>query len=146
MINHILKLLTATMPMKTIIVNGSPYLERYFVTELTDGTQIWLHRFFTNDSERHLHTHPWSAVSIILDGWYMEETKQGGQYYKQGDVNIITPDKLHRVVEVHPDTWTMMIVDAPRHDTWAFIEEDGSTNTQAASARDWYKSAGTRKA
>jgi len=36
---------TADMPVKRIMVNDEPYLDRYYVCTEGDGTQHWLHHF-----------------------------------------------------------------------------------------------------
>jgi hypothetical protein len=136
--------LTADMPMKTIIVNGEVYLQRYFAHQLADGTQVWYHRFLRNDSERHLHTHPWHAVSTILVGRYQEEYHANGKicsrYMGTGAKNEIAPTTLHRIVLVDPNTWTMMIVGPERHNTWKFVNEAGDVQVQNAAPSDWHES------
>lgn len=142
-------LITRTMPMKTIQVNGEDYLERYFVGKL-NGTQEWLHRFLRADSERHLHSHPWDADSTILCGWYEEEILCGNNIDKrtitwhEGDQNIITPDKIHRVLEVEPNTWTHMRVYPGRKPHWYFIDDNGVKTQMDTSPEDWYLSCNPR--
>lgn len=138
-----LMLITRTMPMKTIQVNGDDYLERYFVGEL-NGTQEWLHRFLRADSERHLHSHPWDADSTILCGWYREEVRRsnGENHLIEwgcGDKNIITAGKIHRVFDVMPNTWTHMRVYPGREPHWYFIDEDGVKTEMRTSELDWHK-------
>jgi hypothetical protein len=132
------------MPMKTIQVNGEDYLERYFVGEL-NGTQEWLHRFLRADSERHLHSHPWHADSTVLCGYYMEQIRRdNGETFVCGkfaeDQNIITPDKIHRVLEVEPNTWTHMRVYPGRESHWYFIDDNGVKTQMDTSPEDWYLS------
>lgn len=135
--------LTADMPMKTIEINGEAYLQRYFAHQLADGTQVWYHRFLRNDSERHLHNHPWASRSKILVGWYIEEHKPDKEIYRRkflaGDVNYIRTRTVHRIVEVQPDTWTMMLVRPERTPTWHFIAEDGSRTQMETSPFEWSK-------
>ena len=135
--------LTAHMPMKTIEINGDPYLERYFAHMLADGTQIWYHRFLRNDAERHLHTHPWFARSTILVGGYVEDRDVDGRVVRVGysarDTNAIGFCTLHRIVEVEPDTWTMMVVSPGRQPHWHFVEEDGSRTEMPTSPFEWSK-------
>jgi len=148
MMNHnLLMAITAAMPMKTIQVNGEPYLERYFVGLQLDGTQIWLHRFLRNDSEEHLHSHPWSATSIMLCGWYQEELDSGVQAFRNmtGDVTEITPGRLHRIAAVEPNTWTMMVVRPERREFWHFIDNDGRKHMMAASPFTWFQGCGARE-
>ena len=137
--------LTAKMPMKEIIINGEVYLQRYFAHQLADGTQVWYHRFLRNDSEQHLHSHPWSARSKILIGSYIEESRSEAgdfnvsQKYFAGDANNIWYDTIHRIVEVEPDTWTLMIVSPGRKSTWHFIETDGTKTEMPTSPFEWHQ-------
>lgn len=50
-----------------------PYLQRYYAGTFRDNKDLWIHRFLSGDSERHLHSHPFSFQSIILHGGYAEE-------------------------------------------------------------------------
>lgn len=135
--------LTAEMPMKTIQINGENYLQRYFAHQLADGTQVWYHRFLRNDSERHLHSHPWEAKSTILAGWYIEQYRIGDKDFTtsriQGEWHLIHPGTLHRIIEVQPNTWTMMLVAPEREPTWHFVEDDASRTEMETSPFEWSK-------
>lgn len=141
---------TAEMPCKTIEVNGTPYLRRYFVCEHADGSQEWLHQFLTADGERHIHSHPWAAVSTILCGGYTEEyeyTLRPGKKQitlRTGDKNVITADRLHRIIEVHGHCWTHMLVAAERSETWHFINEAGEREIMLTSPKHWWRHEKTR--
>jgi hypothetical protein len=139
-----LMLITRTMPMKKIQVNGEDYLERYFVGEL-NGTQEWLHRFLRADSERHLHSHPWDADSTILCGMYVEQIQRPNgdkyeAYRNAGETNIITVGRLHRIIEVEANTWTHMRVYPGREPQWYFIDDNGVKTQVDTSPEDWYLS------
>lgn len=136
MIRRLLTRITRNRPCKVIEVNG-PYLARYYMGGLF-GYQVWLHHFLQSDSERHLHTHPWSALSIMLCGWYIEETPMGLSRRWPLSVMRIKPDRLHRIFDVEPGTWTLMIVGPERKDTWRFVGDDGVVEMET-SARDWWK-------
>lgn len=144
-----LMIITRTLPMKTIQVNGEDYLERYFLGD-SHGTQEWLHRFLRADSERHLHSHPWDADSTILCGWYTEEVLCGNNIDKRqitwnsGEQNIITPNKIHRIIDVEPNTWTHMKVYPGRESSWFFINDDGEKNEMKTSPTDWWKDCAPR--
>lgn len=138
-----LMLITKHMPMKTIMVNGEDYLQRYYVGQNEYGDQDWLHRFLRADSERHLHSHPWHADSTILCGWYLEQTrKDSGDVFERlwsaGDVNAIVPDRIHRIVDVQPNTWTHMRVYAGREENWFFIDDENNKKIERASELDWF--------
>ena len=141
--------LTENMPMKTIAINGNPYLERYFIQEDEQGRQHWLHRFLRNDSERHVHSHPWDAVSHVLFGSYTEQVKENDglmfyYVYLAGESNSIPKNKLHRIVEVEQYTWTYMIVEPSREEEWFFIDDNDIKTPVKSSPTDWYKNCKTR--
>jgi len=75
--------------------DGSLYMERYWLSPFADAKEpgcyiaefrtnpfVWclqkfglamrLHFIATPDIDRHMHDHPWSFLSIVLDGWYIE--------------------------------------------------------------------------
>jgi len=116
MMNELLLRLTANMPMKQINLerpvplslteaeklfgedgyrgNGTmtaykPYLQRYYAGTFRDDVDLWLHRFLSNDGDRHLHSHPFNFTTIMLNGGYTEEfiKRDGSQ-----DFRITLPD------------------------------------------------------
>ena len=92
--------LTSHLPCRIIAEEGSVYLERYYLFTLL-GWRFYLHRFVGSDPDRGLHDHPWSrAFSIILAGWYWEQTRSGTR--KDGtDFTVVTPQR--RFLGVGPD-------------------------------------------
>lgn len=61
------------------------------------GWRFYLHQFVGSDPDRGLHDHPWSkAYSVILAGWYREETRSGARTVRW--FNSLTGDTFHRVV------------------------------------------------
>ena len=88
--------LTSHLPCRIIAEEGSVYLERYYLFTLL-GWRFYLHRFVGSDPDRGLHDHPWSrAFSIILAGWYWEQTRSGTRKVRW--LNTLTGDTFHRVV------------------------------------------------
>jgi hypothetical protein len=84
------------LPCRIIAEADRPYLERYYLATLF-GWQFYLHRFVASDPDRGLHDHPWPrAFSIILAGWYWEETR--GKPRRIAWFNSLTGDTFHRVV------------------------------------------------
>ena len=140
---------TKNKPMRLIEINGEPYLERYHVASLF-GFKIWLHRFIRNDSERHLHNPPWHALSVILTGGYREIVALKGYRnwdiidYKRGQVNLIKADKTHRILQVDPNTWTLMLVSPRVRKNWFFINDDGDKEVGNNGGNDWHKTAWNR--
>lgn len=96
MLNALLYFITGRLPCRIINDGETPYLERYYIGTLL-GWRFYLHRFVGSDPDRGLHDHPWrKAYSIILSGWYWEETRSGTRKVKW--INSLTGDTFHRVV------------------------------------------------
>jgi hypothetical protein len=135
--------LTAKAPCKTIVIDGLPYLERYYMGDVTISQrrtrQHWLHRFLRCSSED-LHTHAWEANSTVVTGWYLEETP-GGIFTvrKPGDNYTINLDTIHRVAAALPDTWTSLMVRPGLKETWDFVAGDGSRTAVQSGGPDWWK-------
>lgn len=141
MIRRALEHITRNRPMKTIVVNGAPYMERHYMGGAF-GYQVWLHRFLRADSERHLHSHPWTAMSIVLAGWYVEQLPGGYNLRSAlGLPAMITPQRQHRIYSAEPGTWTLMVVGPKRLPNWYFIDDQGSRIEVVTSPADWYKTA-----
>ena len=109
--------------------DGRPYLDRYYVIGWTPGTKelqpaVYLHHFISSDPQETVHSHPWSAVSLILVGAYREHRCRNDvesvQDYRAGDVNFIEPTDRHRVELLTEDVWTLL-VRGPYVQDWTFF-------------------------
>lgn len=88
--------ITGFLPCRIIADDGIPYLERYYLFTAC-GVRFYIHRFVGSDPDRGLHCHPWRwAGSVILSGWYFEETRYGLQKVRW--FNWLTGESFHRVV------------------------------------------------
>jgi hypothetical protein len=120
----LLNKLTSRLKVRDIRVNGRPYLERYFLCNLF-GIQFYIHRFRASDPEVEVHDHPWDwACSLILLGWYEEETLKSEAYEKKsaGRLSIIRGNMFHRVhfPAGQMDTWTLFF-HGKRTKGWGFL-------------------------
>lgn len=159
--------LTANRPMRLIEINGRPYLERYYMGRWL-RREWWLHHFVSSDCERHVHNHPWSAISFVLTGGYVEERASLGlrrtdlhkgyvSYLKRHlqdivapSVNFISSECMHRIAETRAGTWTLMCVGKRHGNGWFFFGETPNgivkTPPMESSADDWHKTAPCRAA
>jgi len=88
--------LTGYLPLRIIKEGDAPYLERSYLFTLFNW-RFYIHRFVASDPDRGIHDHPWrKAYSIILSGWYYEETRSGTHKVKW--FNSLTGDTFHRVI------------------------------------------------
>lgn len=70
---------------------------------------IWIHYFPTkeNPDGGYEHTHPWTNITIILKGGYIE-TLNGVDYVRRkGDIIIRKPEEVHRLKECIPGSWSI---------------------------------------
>lgn len=130
MIQRLLMDISGRLPCRIISDGDKPYLERYYLTTLF-GTRFYLHRFVASDPDRGLHDHPWRwAFSIILLGWYWEDTRYGLRKVRW--FNKLTGDTFHRVIlfgpsqDLHdydstPEVWTLFMHKAQREKPWGFL-------------------------
>lgn len=145
MLNHILYALTASRPVRHIKLDSGPYLERYYLGQWR-GITFYLHRFVSEDTERHLHNHPWGwGQSVILSGGYTESVATdicpsagpSGCTVETRKVrwfNRVDGNHFHRIGEAEPGTWSLFF-HGPRSRVrvgsasvakgWGFLERKG---------------------
>jgi hypothetical protein len=92
------------------------------------GPKRWpglrLHHIVRGDSDRELHDHPFSFVSIILRGGYIEHTLDGRSVrYGPGSVVFRSAEALHRL-ELGKPAWTFVLRGPIRRD-WGFLADEG---------------------
>jgi len=134
MIEKLLYKIAGNLPMRLIKINNKPYLERHYIGKFL-GISFYLHRFISDDSERHLHNHPWAhSLAIVLAGGYTEErmhyldVKRGpvnkliSRYWRP--INYISGAAFHRITNPKPETWTLFMHSKVRQN-WGFIEHIG---------------------
>lgn len=109
---------------------GERYLERYWLGRFC-GITAYLHRFVARDADEWVHDHPWRwSVAIILTGGYLEERlrwfdprtgwAKHVRWMRASRINVIRGGDFHRILEAHPETWTLFI-HGPRVKGWGFL-------------------------
>jgi hypothetical protein len=150
MIRTLLTLLVTILPKRVITRDdGDPYLERYYLCGDPGGLKyfpgetirwwqraltwlpcIYVHRFRRDDADQELHNHPWTAVSLIVAGGYVEERRvvdPGNPYrfrtvrkfVKPWRLNRLEADTFHRVELAESDCWSIIKL-GPKVQTWGF--------------------------
>lgn len=135
---------------------GSPwrFLERRFVVSALDKPGenrfiryrifqtpwfgLYVHRF-DNADYRTFHDHPWSFVSIIVRGGYVEATPHNNalvvsaepytdyKIIRAGSINHKKATELHYIADLlRKPTWTIMLT-GKRERVWGFVDENGWT-------------------
>lgn len=101
------------------VIGNPPYLLRWWLLPRNRWFNIYLHKILRDDDDRALHDHPWSSVSIVLRGSYLEITPHGTRLYEAGSVIFRTATLPHRLEVVDGPVWTLLIT-GPRKREWGF--------------------------
>ena len=125
MVNIIINRITRRDPDFIIGSEENPYLLRWFVIPRNPIFNVYLHRIIRSDEDRALHDHPWSNISILLRGRYVEHTiNSGGIHVKTERIAgqwKIRPlgSYAHRLEIIDGDCWTLFITGF-RYRQWGF--------------------------
>lgn len=125
--------------------DGSPYITRTLLPRL-GGLRPMIHRIHREDADEHMHNHPWSTAQfMIMSGGYTEDRLVNGEVQRTalmpGDVNTLTANTFHRVVDVIDGTWTFGLV-GDRCQDWGFLVDGVVVPSAEYFKRKGYVSAG----
>ncbi|OMQ49922.1 hypothetical protein AQ709_05220 [Burkholderia pseudomallei] len=103
----------------------NPYLLRWWILPRNRFFNVYLHCFMRSDDDRALHDHPWSNLSILLRGRYVEHTIAAGGIHMRSE--RIAPTwkfrpsgaAAHRIELVDGCCWTIFVT-GPRYRDWGF--------------------------
>lgn len=126
-------------------LDGSPYLTRVRGPRI--GGRRWIaHRIWRPDAERVPHNHPWRTARFrVLSGGYVEErldVASGRRTTRRlgvGDVNVLSCDDFHRIVEVLPETCTLGTVGEKLPDWGFWVDGEGLVDRETYQARMGYR-------
>ena len=104
------------------------YLMRFWISEPQANTKgsyssrnsLLLHHFLKPDDDAHLHNHPWTGISTVLSGGYMEKTLEGVKEVKALETNSITADKYHCITSIQDNTWSLVHT-GDKEGEWGFL-------------------------
>lgn len=109
--------------------DGRIYLDRWGFETPLGG--IYLHHITAPDPGFDLHDHPWWFASLIVRGGYTEAVADvrewdyyQGRSWRRWSVHSIRLGECHRIVDVDPGTWTL-VLRGPRVRVWGFFTPAG---------------------
>lgn len=93
---------------------------RRWKLEHSSGVSIRLHHWVQGDPEEYQHAHPWTFITIVLRGGYIDRG------FDRPDDCVIAPairirdrNWHHAVIAPEPHTWSIIIT-GPKVDKWRF--------------------------
>lgn len=142
-----LRALAKHLPLRTLVGQSGPYLDRYVLAKMADGSDLYLHHFLTPDEDPAFHCHPWDGTGYVLHGGFLDERLDDGlatngpeaatvplvdrvtrRWLRTGDSHEVKTDTYHRVGAVEPETWTLFVT-GPKKATWYFLELETGVKT-----------------
>lgn len=108
----------------TVSLNGSPYLERWFIA--IAGWTFRLHRFHRGDEDRAMHDHPWAFWTFPFTGYY---ERYATDFNRSSAIRYVKPWRFHyrprlfRHIVLHPNgktPWWTFVIAAAKTDSWGF--------------------------
>ncbi len=108
------------------------YMLRYWLVPISWGLpfSIRLHKILLPDADPYLYDHPWNWRTIILSGWYHEETVFGIKIKRNsGFTGGNTAETFHRIDRVSPGGVWMLFIMGKRRNDWGFLNGDPARKT-----------------
>lgn len=83
--------------------------------------KVRLHRFFPNTSDRDTHDHPWSFLTIVVQGGYTDVTLDGKvDKMRPGSIRWRSADHAHKTF-AGPKGCTTIVIGPHASRTWGFF-------------------------
>jgi hypothetical protein len=114
---------------KDIVKSGELYLRRYYITPRKWPYKVMLHYIRKPDNDRDPHDHPWSFLTLILWGGYLELVFKTEDQLR-GKVPMISrllrvgfvwrrAEHIHQIHSLLKPTWTLVFAGRGRR-VWGF--------------------------
>ena len=109
--------------------DGSVYLTRWTLLNMGRLGRIALHRFHRPDADPELHDHPWSFLSLVVKGSYVEELGGCRFAVRRGFLSLAYRQAAipHRVAAMSAGgCWTLLWISGKhRGREWGFYTDKG---------------------
>lgn len=109
---------------------GLVHFRRYRLLE-TPWFRIYIHQICRSDEDRHLHTHPWDYISLLLKGSYEQEFQtndvHGWTYHSGLSLTKLDRYSAHRITLHTPEVWTLFFAHGKRSIwDWGYMLDNGA--------------------
>ncbi len=111
-------------------VIGDDYLRRWWIIPRSEAVNVYLHDIRKSDDDRAMHDHPWSNVSYLISGSYIEHTPEGRFVRKAGEVGERPAHALHRLEVIPGQRCISLFMTGPKVRDWGFQCEHGWVHWQ----------------
>lgn len=101
-------------------VIGDNYLRRWWIVPRNPLRNVYLHQFTRSDDDRALHDHPWTNMSLVISGRYIEHTPEGSFLREPGDTVSRAAESLHRIELPEGEVPVTLFITGPVIRDWGF--------------------------
>jgi hypothetical protein len=92
---------------------------------------VYVHHICRSDADAHMHSHPWSYISFILEGAYTEEFSNPPYYgsvqeknYYSGDLAYHKAQEVHKLTLISDQVWSLVMTWGRTKD-WGYATDQG---------------------
>ena len=104
---------------------GVVHFRRWRIIELP-WFSIYIHGIYKEDTDLHLHNHPWKIWTMILKGGYWEEREVGHRLRTFGHMAYANTKAFHKINKMYRNpTYTLAIVGKRTNNKWGYKTENG---------------------
>lgn len=98
-----------------------PLLHRWTLAQVR-GRKLMVHHFQPNADDRAEHDHPASFVTVVLRGYYDDESPAGVERMRAGVVRFRAAEHRHRTRVSPRGCWTVVFM-GPKRRLWGFWKD-----------------------
>lgn len=100
---------------------GELHFQRYAIIE-TEWFALYVHRIHKEDQDKHLHSHPWNFLSMVLYGGY-HELREDGRYKpkKPGTISWMSRNGFHKIAHIDRGPVTTLFFTFGPHQPWYYL-------------------------
>lgn len=117
-------------------VHIGDYMKRWWIEKYSDaGIAVRVHEILKSDPDLHPHDHPWSFVSIVLSGGYLEGRPRPGvegkgvhgvpaldfEWYGPGSVILRKHTDFHRILILEGGRAVTLFIPGEYRHEWGFL-------------------------
>ncbi len=83
---------------------------------------IYIHGIYKEDTDPHLHNHPWNILTIILKGSYVEKLEHRDNFRGFLNFGYRNRSKYHKIKKMLSDkVFSLAFVFGKRNDNWGYF-------------------------
>lgn len=105
-----------------VVLDSTLYLLRLHILQCPLGA-VMVHWIYHPDPQPDLHDHPVAFLSIVIRGWYREQTPSGPRTIRW--FNVVRPTDQHRIDAMSPGGVITLVFCGHGVRTWGFHTSNG---------------------